>query len=82
MISEFFLNIIFGIVSNMFDALPDISWSVDSTAFDYIIGILKVVGYMLPWGTVATIIGLIVALNIFRFGVAVIKTIWDLLPLV
>lgn len=82
MISEFFLNIIFGIVSGMFSMLPDITWSVDSSAFEYVLGIFQVVGYLFPWGTVTAIVSLIIALSIFRVVIAIIKSVWDLLPLV
>ena len=81
MVSEFLINIVFNIVSVFLSGLPDISWSVDTTAFDYFIGIIQVVGYLLPMDTVANIAGLVVALTIFRIGVAGVKTIWDLLPL-
>ncbi len=82
MVSEFFLNIIFGIVNGMMSLLPDITWTVDSTAFDIVLGVFKVVGYLLPWGTVVAIIGLVLAFTIFRIVISIIKSVWDLLPLV
>ena len=82
MISEFFINIIFSIVTGMLNLLPDISWSVDTTAFGYFIDILRVAGYMLPIRTVGTIASLIVSLTVFRIIISLIKTVWDLLPLV
>ena len=82
MISEFFLNIVFGIVSGFFALLPDVTWSVDSSAFSYFMSILKVAGYVFPWGTVVAIASLIVGLSIFRVVIAFIKSIWDLLPFV
>lgn len=80
MISEFFLNIVFGISRGFLSLAPDISWSVDTTAFTFVQDILSVVGYFLPMGTVRTIVGLIIALTIFRVFVALGKTLWDLLP--
>ena len=80
MITEFFLNIVFGIVSGFFSLLPNFSWSVDSSAFSYMMSIFQVAGYMFPWGTVVAIVGLIVGLSIFRIVIAFIKSIWDLLP--
>lgn len=80
MISEFFLNIIFNIVSGFFGMLPEFSWSVETSAFQYFLSILQVAGYMFPWGTVVAICGLIVGLSIFRVVIAFIKAIWDLLP--
>lgn len=82
MISEFFLNILFGFVSRFFALLPDFSWNVGTSAFSYFLSVLRVAGYVFPWGTVVAILGLIVSISIFRIVVSFIKTIWDLLPLV
>lgn len=82
MIGEFLLNIVFSIVSGFLALLPPIDFSVDSSAFDYFLGIVRVASYMLPMGTVSTILALIVSLTIFRIVIAFIKTIWDLLPVV
>lgn len=82
MVSEFFLNIVFGLVSGFFKLMPDITWDVNTSAFQYFIDILRIAGYMFPWSTVVAIVGIIFALSIFRVVVAFIKSIWDLLPLV
>ena len=82
MVSEFLIDIIYNIVVGLLSLLPDISWSVDSSVFSYFIGILQVAGYMLPMGTVGTIIGLIVALTTFRVIISVVRTVWELLPVV
>jgi len=82
MIGEFLMNIIFTLVSGFLSLLPEISWSVDSSAWSYFSSIIRVVSYMLPMGTVSAIITLIVALSTFRIIIAGIKAIWDLLPVV
>lgn len=82
MVSEWFLNVIFNFLSGFLDLLPDISWNVDSSAFSYFLDVVRVVGYLMPAGTVSTIVSLIVAFTIFRIIISVIKSIWDLLPLV
>lgn len=82
MISEFFLNIIFSFVSGMLNLLPEFTWSVESSAFEYLISFIRMIGYLLPWGTVSAIVSLVVALFVFRIIIAIIKTVWDLLPLV
>ena len=80
MISEFFLNIIFKFLSGMLNLLPDVTWSVDTTAFSYFLDIVRIVGYLVPAQTVYAIITLIVAFTVFRIIISLIKTIWDLLP--
>ena len=80
MISEFILNIIFGIVSGFFSLLPDFTWSVETSSFNYFLSILQVAGYVFPWATVVAIASFILGLSIFRVVIAFIRTIWDLLP--
>lgn len=80
MISEFFLDIVFGFVSGIFKVLPDFAWSVDTSAFEYFQDILKIVGYLFPWGTVTAIVVLIFDIMVFRVVISFIKTIWQLLP--
>lgn len=82
MIAEFFLNIVFNIVSGFFGMLPEISWSVETSAFQYFMSILQMAGYVFPWSTVVTICGFIFGLSVFRVVISFIKTIWDLLPFV
>lgn len=80
MIIEAILNVMFNFLSGLFGLLPDISWDVSTSAFEYFLDIVRVVGYLMPIKTVSTIITLIVALTVFRIIIAVIKTVWDLLP--
>ena len=80
MIGEFLLNIVFGISSGLFALLPDFTWNVDTSAFSYFLSILQVAGYMFPWHTVVSIVGLIFSIGLIRIVISVIKTVWDLLP--
>ena len=47
-----------------------------------VFGYIRAGLYFLPVGTVARILGISVALFGFRIIVAVVKTVWELLPLV
>ena len=82
MISEFLLNIVFQIVNGLLSLLPSISvpttMARDSTFF----GMVRCVLYLLPLDTVGVIVGLLVAITGFRIVISIIKTIWDLLPIV
>ena len=82
MISEFLLNIVFGIVSGMFELLPEFSWTVENSAFQHLFSFIRAVGYLLPWGTVGSIVAIILLLTSIRFVIALIKAIWELLPIV
>lgn len=82
MVSEFFLNIIFNLLEWMLELLPEVSWSVNTSAFTYFMSIVDVVCYMLPVNTIITIAGIVIDLMIFRIVIAIVRTVWDLLPLV
>lgn len=53
---------------NFIDKIPIIS--------DFV----SVIAYILPWGALLPLFTLIVGIFIFRITVSLIKTIWDLLP--
>lgn len=82
MISEFFLNIIFNLVTGLFSILPEWSWDVSTGAFGAALNIIRTAAYLLPMPTVAAIVAIIVSITITRIVISIIKTIWDLLPLV
>ena len=82
MISEFFLNIVFTLVEWLLSPLPEMDISLNFGATSYFFGIVRCVLYMLPLDTISTIIGIVVAMGLFRIFIAIVKTIWDLLPLV
>ena len=82
MIGEFLLNIVFQIVEWILTSLPEIAiptmMARDSTFF----GMVRCVLYLLPLDTISTIVGLLISIALFRIIIAIIKTIWDLLPVV
>ena len=80
MITKAFLNLVFGFVSLFFSLMPEVTWSVDTSAFRYILDILGFVGYMFPWHTVVEIVSAIISICIFRIVVSFIRTVWALLP--
>lgn len=82
MITEGILNFVFSVLSGFLRLLPDISWNVQETAFNTFLDFLKVICYILPMPTVLFILTTIIAVTVFRIIISLIKTIWDLLPLV
>lgn len=81
MIPEFFMNIVFGIVEGVFSVLPAIEWNVENAFFSTTLDLLRLACYVLPMGTIVAIIVIINALVLFRIFVSVVRTIWELLPL-
>ena len=82
MIVETMMNLVFSIVEGVLKLLPDFSWSVENSFFSSALDLVRVACYLLPMGTVVAIITIINMLLIVRIAIAIIKTIWDLLPLV
>ena len=82
MITEAILNLFFGIADKALATLPDIYWTVDTTAWDYVYDILSMVAYLLPLDTVKQIISLILAVTFFRIAIAVARTVMGFIPFV
>lgn len=82
MISEFFINAGFGIADRFLSLLPDMTWSVDTTAWQYLKDFLDMVCYILPLETVIDIGSLIVTLSVFRICIAIIRAIKGFIPFV
>ena len=80
MIVEALFNAIFSGLRNLFILLPDISWEVNPEVFDSFFSIIRLAGYLLPMGTVVTILGIILSFNMFKVLISLIKTIWALFP--
>lgn len=82
MVSEFLLNIIFQIVEWLLSGLPEISVNFAAVDTSIFMGCVRCVLYLLPLDTINTIIGIIIAVSGFRIFIAIVKTIWDMLPVV
>lgn len=60
---------------------------VVNIVIDFISGItvfssfLQVIAYILPWSNILPLIILTIGLILLRIGISVVKTIWDLIPL-
>lgn len=42
---------------------------------------LQVIAYILPWSNILPLIILTIGLILLRIGISLVKTIWDLIPL-
>ena len=81
MIIEALMNVVFGIVNTILSPISLLGWSFDLALCSPLGDILKVVYYVLPIGKLSPIITFIVSMFIFRAVIALIKTIWDLIPI-
>lgn len=81
MIINAFLLILQGIVNILLAPLTPLNWAI-TTGFSIgvISDFINIVAFVLPWSNILPIIMFIIAMFAFRAIIALIKTIWDLLP--
>ena len=73
-------SIIILIVFALIVAIPVISIDAGAVASSSAVDFIRVALYFIPVNTVASILSITMGLWIFRIVIALIKTIWDLLP--
>ena len=82
MILDAILLLFQGIINVLLAPLSVINWAVDLvSSVPVIANFLSIVAYVLPWGNILPLISLIVGMFIFRIFISLIKTIWELLPI-
>lgn len=77
MITEKFLDLFFNAFSGLLTLLPDFHFEIDASFFTNFFECIRLVGYLLPMGTVVVIILLIMSLTFFKIAVAVVKFIYS-----
>ena len=75
------LYVLFSLVKGILTLIPDYAWNVDSVALTNFYEAIRMVFYIVPKDVVISIIGITIVLTNIKIGVAVIKTIWQILPL-
>lgn len=61
--------------------------TVINIAVDFISGMavinsfLQIIAYILPWSNILPLIVLTIGIIILKIGISIVKTIWDLLPI-
>ena len=82
MIINSFLIILKGVVNILLAPLIPLNWAVNAVfSISVISDFINIVAFVLPWSNLVPIIVFIIAMFAFRIVVSLIKTIWDLLPI-
>lgn len=82
MIVDGILLILQGIVNVLLAPLTVINWvSIKIENIAIIKNFINVIAYILPWKYITPLITFLIGLFVFRAVVALIKTIWELLPI-
>ena len=82
MITEFLIDCFFGLADGFFSLLPDITWDVNTSAWEFAHDALDLVCYLLPMETLQHILSLIVAIVFLRIVIAFLRTVMNLIPFV
>ncbi len=80
MIVEGILSVVFGILNLILMPLNVINFVVNALAFEPIVEFINMALYLIPFKQLMPIFIFFVSMMVFRIAVAIVKTIWDLLP--
>ena len=81
MITDTLLDIVFGFVKLLLSPLSSIQVNIPTGFLDKFVEIIRTAMYLIPVAQLMPIIVFFIALMAFRVIVSLIKTIWNLLPL-
>lgn len=80
MVVEGILSVVFGIINILLMPLNVVNLVVNSLTFKPISQFINMALYLIPFKELMPIFIFFVSIMMFRIAVAIIKTIWDLLP--
>lgn len=82
MVIDLLLYVLQGIVNVLLAPLSVLNFVIDvGSKISIVQGFVKVVAYLFPWSQLSPLVVFIVAMLVFRSVVSLIKTIWELLPI-
>lgn len=83
MIINLFLLVLQGALSILLLPLTVVNIVIDFVSgITVFVSFLQVIAYILPWSNILPLIVLTIGLIGLRIGIAIVKTVWDLLPFV
>ena len=80
MLVEGILTVVFGIINILLMPLNVINFVFNALAFEPVVEFINMALYLIPFQQLMPIFIFFVSMMVFRIAVAIIKTIWDLLP--
>jgi len=81
MVVEGLLTVVFGFINILLMPINIVNFVVNAMAFEPIIQFINMALYLIPFKQLMPIFVFFVSTMVFRIYVAIIKTIWDLLPI-
>lgn len=81
MITEKIIGLINSIVLRFFEGWEDINLLISESLWEPVNDFFSFLFYVLPYKTVLAVLALFISIMLFRIIISVLKTIWDVLPL-
>ena len=80
MISDVIIALIYDFFMMLVNGREPLRFNIDSSVYEYISDFIAFIFYILPMGGLVVIFRIIVSIIVFRVIISVVKTIWNLLP--
>ncbi len=81
MLTDAIISMFYNIFMSFLGTNEPIEFNIDTTVFKTISDFLAFIFYILPIDGLLSIVSIFIGLMIFRIIISVVKTIWDLLPI-
>lgn len=81
MLTDAIISMFYNIFMSFLGTNEPIDFNIDTTVFKTISDFLAFIFYILPIDGLLSIVSIFIGLMIFRIIISVVKTIWDLLPI-
>lgn len=82
MIINLLLGVLQVVVNTLLAPLTVINFVVDIVSSISVVSeFIKVIAYLFPWSAITPLLTIVIAIFGFRATISLIKTIWDLLPI-
>lgn len=81
MITDIVINLIYNLFMFFLGGFEPLTFNIDTTVFRTFSDFLAFIFYILPIDGLLPIVTIFIGLMIFRIIISVVKTIWDLLPI-
>ncbi len=80
MITEAIMTGLFGVADLLLGLLPEIEWTVNTTAWQYVGDIMSMIAYLLPMDYIVALAMLLISIALFRIFVSMIHNIKSFIP--
>lgn len=81
MIVDLFLLVLQGVLNILLLPFTVVNIAIDfASSIPVIVQFLQVVAYILPWSNILPLIGLVIAIGLFKIPVSLVKLVKEIIP--